>query len=92
MTSELPATVTIPEGVAWQQVADEVVLLNIDSSEYHNLNDVGSRMWQALEESPDVATAYAVLCDTYEVDADKLRDDLGAFIRELMDKGLLTTP
>jgi hypothetical protein len=92
MTSELPATVTIPEGVAWQEVADEVVLLNIESSEYHNLNDVGSRMWQALEESPDVATAYAVLCDTYEVDAGKLRDDLGSFIRELVDKGLLTTP
>ena len=62
------------------------MLLNIDSSEYHNLNDVGSRMWQALEESPDVATAYVVLCDTYEVDADKLRDDLGAFIRELIDR------
>ena len=47
---------TIPESVAWQQVGDEVVLLNVDSSEYHNLNDVGSRMWQALEESSDVAT------------------------------------
>jgi hypothetical protein len=92
MTPDLPATVTIPESVAWQQVGDEVVLLNVDSSEYHNLNDVGSRMWQVLEESADVATAYQVLCDTYEVSADRLRDELGIFIRELMEKGLLTTP
>ena len=39
-----------------------------------------------------MATAYAVLCDTYEVDADKLRGDLGVFIEELMEKGLLATP
>ncbi len=73
MSSDLPATVTIPEGVAWQQVGDEVVLLSVDSSEYHNLNDVGSRMWQALEETSDVASAYAVLCDAYEVDERTLR-------------------
>jgi hypothetical protein len=92
MTPDLPLTVTIPESVAWQQVGDEVVLLNVDSSEYHNLNDVGTRMWQALEESSDVAAAYAVLCDTYEVDADTLRADLGVFIQELTQKGLLATP
>ena len=45
------------------------------------------------EETSDVATAYAVLCDTYEVDAENAaRRDLGAFIQELMEKGLLTTP
>jgi hypothetical protein len=92
MSGDLPATVAIPEGVAWQQVGDEVVLLNVDSSEYHNLNDVGTRMWQVLEESADVASAYQVLCATYDVDEDKLHDDLGAFIQELIEKGLLTTP
>jgi Coenzyme PQQ synthesis protein D (PqqD) len=92
MNSDLPATVTIPDTVAWQQVADEVVLLDISGGEYHNLNDVASRMWRALDESADVAAAYALLCATYEVDPETLRSDLGAFIRESVDKGLLTTP
>jgi hypothetical protein len=92
MSSDLPATVTIPKRVAWQQVGDEVVLLDISDGEYYNLNDVGARMWRALDESPDVAAAYALLCDLYEVDAETLRNDLGAFIGEFVEKGLLTKP
>jgi hypothetical protein len=90
MSSGLPATVTIPEIVIWQEIGDEVVLLH--GGEYHGLNDVASRMWRALDESADVAAAYALLCDTYDVDAETLRDDLGAFISELLEKGLLTAP
>jgi Coenzyme PQQ synthesis protein D (PqqD) len=92
MNPDLPDTVTVPETVAWQQVGDEIVLLDVNGGEYHNLNDVASRMWQALEESADVAAAYARLCDTFEVDHETLRRDLAAFIRDLVEKGLLATP
>jgi hypothetical protein len=90
--SPLPTTVTIPEGVAWQQFADEVVLVDVNAGEYHNLNDVAGRMWQALDECDDVASAYVRLCAIYDVDADTLRADLAALIQELVGKGLLTTP
>jgi hypothetical protein len=88
----LPTTVTIPETVAWQQFADEVVLVDINGGEYHNLNDVAGRMWQALDECEDVAGAFTLLSATYDVDAQTLRNDLGTFIQELVDKGLLATP
>ena len=90
--ADLPMTVTIPESVAWQQFADEVVLIDVNAGEYHNLNDVGSRMWQALEQCDDVAAAYDRLLATYEVDEARLRGDLAAFIEELVAKGLLVTP
>lgn len=90
MNSDLPAVVSIPEAVAWQQVGDEVVLLDARGGEYHNLNDVAGRMWRALDESADVAAAYALLCEIYDVDAETLRSDLGAFIGQLVEKGLLT--
>lgn len=92
MSSELPATVTIPATVAWQQVGDEIVLLDVNGGEYHNLNDVASHMWRALEASGDVEAAYALLSDAYEVDPETLRRDLGALIRQLVEKGLLSTP
>jgi Coenzyme PQQ synthesis protein D (PqqD) len=76
----------------WQQVGDEVVLLDADGGEYHGLDDVGSNMWKALEESPDVATAFVRLRDTYEVDEQTLRDDLAEFVERLVALGLLATP
>lgn len=87
-----PATVLIPENVAWQQFAGEVVLVDLNAGEYHNLNAVAGRMWQALDECDDVEAAYTRLRTVYQVDAETLRDDLAAFIQQLVDKGLLTVP
>ena len=89
---DLPHTVSIPADVLWQQVDDEVVVLDAAAGEYRGLNDVGSRMWMALEESPDVATAYEQLCELYEIDQDTLRRDLAVFIERLIATGMLATP
>ena len=74
----------------WQQVSDEVVLLDLRRSEYFGLNDVGSRMWIALEEAGDVAGAYERLCELYEVQPETLRADLAGFVERLVELGLLT--
>jgi Coenzyme PQQ synthesis protein D (PqqD) len=92
MSSGLPAKVTIPDSVLWQQVGDEIVLLDVTGGEYHGLNDVGSRMWRALDQRPDVAGAYEELLATYEVDPDVLRADLHEFIAQLLELGLLSSP
>ncbi len=89
VNGELPTTVTIPENVAWQQFADEVVLVDLNAGQYHNLNDVGAQMWRSLDESDDVEAAYERLQALYEVDSETLRNDLVGFIQELVDKGLL---
>jgi Coenzyme PQQ synthesis protein D (PqqD) len=90
VSEELPTTVAIPESVLWQEVGDEVVLLDVNGGEYHGLNDVGSRIWRALEEHPDVTSAYEHLCVTYEVDPEVLRKDLDEFIQRLVEMGLLS--
>ena len=87
---ELPTTVTIPESVLWQEVGDEVVLLDVSGGEYHGLNDVASRIWRALEEHQDVDSAYEHLCEAYEVDPEVLRKDLDEFIKRLVEMGLLS--
>jgi hypothetical protein len=92
VSSELPTTVSVPESVLWQEVGDEIVLLDVSGGEYHGLNDVGSRIWRALDEQSDVAAAYEQLCETYEVDPDVLREDLDEFIKRLVGMGLLSVP
>jgi hypothetical protein len=92
MSAELPETVTVPETVLWQEVGDEIVLLDVHEGEYRSLNDVGSAMWRALEQCPDVAAAYGQLCDLYDVDPNVLRADLAAFIARLVERELLRIP
>jgi hypothetical protein len=92
MSADLPETVSVPDTVLWQEVGDEIVLLDLHEGEYRSLNDVGSAMWRALEQSPDVATAHSHLCDLYEVDPDVLRADLAAFIERLVEREMLRIP
>jgi hypothetical protein len=87
----LPATVTVPPNVLWQHVGEEVVLLDVDQGEYHALNDVGSAMWLALEQCPDVAAALERVKRDYDVDEDQLARDLEAFVQGLLSTGLLVT-
>jgi hypothetical protein len=89
LSSELPSSVSIPESVLWQEVGDEIVLLDVDGGAYHGLNEVGSRIWRALEEHADVTSAYEYLCAIYEVDPLRLRKDLDEFIQRLVEMGLL---
>jgi hypothetical protein len=89
VSSELPSTVSIPESVLWQEVGDEIVLLDVDGGAYHGLNEVGGRIWRALEEYPDVTSAYEHLCAIYDVDPVVLRRDLDEFIKRLVGMGLL---
>jgi len=92
MSRQLPTTVSIPDSVLWQEVGDEIVLLDVDGGEYHGLNDAGSSIWRALEGHADVTSAYEQLCERYEVDPEVLRTDLDKFIKQLVGMGLLSVP
>jgi hypothetical protein len=86
---DLPERVSAPEDVVWQNVHGIVLLLDVNSGRYHRFDDVATRMWEALDESPDVATAVDRLAALYDVDMATLRRDLAALIAQLVDTGLL---
>ncbi len=86
---ELPGHVSVPEHVLWQEVDGRVVLLDVDGAQYHALDDVGSRMWTALQDEVDVAAAYETLREVYDVAPDTLSRDLADFIAALVETGLL---
>jgi hypothetical protein len=87
--NDLPTTVTIGDTVLYQDLEDEVVLLNMANQQYYGLNEVGTQMWKYLMEVGDVAAASARLSSEYEADASVIRADMSALIKELLDAGLL---
>jgi hypothetical protein len=69
---------------------EETVLLNTATEEYFGLDAVGTHMWTVLLAADTVDEGYAELLEHYDVDATGLRDDVGAFVRKLAERGLIT--
>ena len=85
-----PSTRVRPaENVLVREVDGESVFLDLASESYFGLADVGTRMWQVVTTNDSVAAACAVLCEEYEVEPARLREDLDALIEELRAHGLV---
>ena len=69
MTLSMQIRVTLPKNVLVRTFETESVLLNLDTECYHGLDDVGSRMCQALTSSRYIEAAYQKLLADYEVAA-----------------------
>jgi hypothetical protein len=89
MVISFKAKISVPKQVLVRTFQNESVLLNLDSEAYHGLDDVGTRMWQALIQSENIQAAYENLLSEYEVDQATLQKDLEAFIETLVGRGLV---
>lgn len=82
--------VSVPSTTLFQEMKDEVVLVNLQSECYYSLNKVGSQMWQLLSEYGDVETACQQVLKTFTVNEANIRQDLAGLVDELVQEGLLT--
>jgi hypothetical protein len=85
----LPAHVTPSTDVLFSEMADESVLLNLQSERYFILDDIGTRMWQLLAQNGDTAAVLDILLKEYDVDEATLRQDLAKLLTELADANLV---
>ena len=82
-------SVRAPDHVLVRELGGESLLLNLESETYFGLDDVGTRMWTLLVDSPSIEHALAALQHEYGVDESTLRRDLAALLNELLEHGLL---
>jgi hypothetical protein len=89
MAVEFTSQLRVPQNVLVRKLEDESVLLNLDTERYFGLDDVGTRMFDAVCESDSVEDAHRTLMDEYDVDPETLRRDLEALVERLLKSGLL---
>lgn len=80
----------INEGVLFQELQGEAVLLNVNSGVYFGLDAVATRIWQLLAEHktlPEIATAITA---AYDVTAERCQVDVLALVEQLEAQGLIT--
>jgi len=89
MGSSFTERIAVRSDVLMQELQGEAVLLNINSGRYFGLDDVGTRMWTALTSSECVEKAYKTLLAEYDVEGERLRQDLQGMIGKLVEHGLV---
>jgi len=80
---------TIPTNILVQELRGEAVLLNLTSGCYFGLDEIGTRMWSALDGGRSIQAGYETLRAEYEVSADTLRADVQGLLDKLVKHGLV---
>ena len=70
-------------------VASSVVLLNLKNGVYYELKEVGTRIWNLIQQPRSVQSILDILVEEYEVDAERCEADLLALADDLAKHGLI---
>lgn len=85
LTTEISAT----QGQVSSNLNDEMVILHVKTGSYYGLNDVGTRVWNLVQETTTAAAVRDVILSEYDVAQSKLEHDLQALLSDLYRKGLI---
>jgi hypothetical protein len=85
----LDQKVVCAQTVFAQEVDDEMVLLDMDSENYFGLDSVGAVMWQVIEEKRVLKDVLDELLTYYDVEEERLKEDLLNFVENLRKSGLI---
>ena len=89
MTLAFNSIIAVSPDVMIRKVGEESVLLDLKTERYLGLDDVSARFWDLLTSGEPIQSAYDTLLQEFDVDPERLRDDLDAFVQELIQFGLV---
>ena len=89
MVLAFDSTISISPDVMVRKVGEESVLLDLKTERYLGLDEVSARFWDLLTSGGSIQSAYDTLLAEFEVDPERLRNDLDDFVQELVQFGLV---
>ena len=76
-------------GLAWQVIDGSVLILEPKSKMAHEINAVGSVIWQNLDGAKTVAEISDIVADEFEVSTEIAKADVQTFLQDLTEKELV---
>lgn len=86
---DLDQKITFSDTVFAQEVDGEMVLLDMESENYFGLDEVGTAIWQAMQEKETLKEVFKTLLEQYDVEEEVLEKDLSEFVDKLLKSGLV---
>jgi len=90
LSAMLSQRVALSPDALFQEIGGEGVILDLKSSSYFGLDEVGVRLWQLLQADSSLQAACDTLLTEYEVEPAQLEQDLIKLLDQLTDAGLVT--
>jgi hypothetical protein len=75
----------------FQIVADEAILIHMDSGTYFSLNKVGTELWGMLDGQAELAEHAVTIAQKYNVDTDMVITDFTELGERLLAEDLVET-
>jgi hypothetical protein len=89
MTIALNQKVSIAKDVLIQELEGKTGLVHTQTQEYFAQNEIGTHMLWVLTESESIQAAYETLLEEYDVEPQKLQQDLLTYIQKLLKHRLV---
>ena len=70
-------------------LGSEAVVLELQASKYFGMNDVGTAVWDFLQQPREVSNVIEHIVNNYDVSADQAEVEILGFLQNLVDKGLV---
>jgi hypothetical protein len=85
----LDSTVVAAKEQVASDLGGETAILNLKNGVYYGLDEVGSRIWELIQEPIRVSQVQAALLAEYEVEAGQCEQDLLALLEKLAAETLV---
>jgi hypothetical protein len=80
---------TISEKVTWKDLGENVVVLNLFTSEYYTLNETASIIWRALVQGNSAPEIQSLLLEVFDAEPGTINDALQSNLDEWAAEGVI---
>ena len=83
------ATPVVADQILSADLDGEVVMVNLSKGVYYGLEGVGSRIWDLVQERRNLREIREDILTEYDVEPERLEQDLQAVLAKMVDQGLI---
>jgi len=85
----LSGYLALAEGVAYEALGADAVVLHLGSGTYYRLNEVATRIFESIAVSGEFSQVRSSMLQDFEIGGKALDADIAVLIDELIDLGLV---
>lgn len=89
MTISPTTVVERNEAIIFTEIDDIIVMMDVDEGVYYELDEIGARIWAAIESGASVAAICEALRAEYEVAPDVCQRDVLSFVTDAHRCGVI---
>lgn len=76
-------TISVRPDLVWQEIDEQVVLLDPATSTYHGISGAGTTLWPLVTSGTDRSELVEELVRVYEIDPERADRDVEEFLNQL---------